>query len=203
MNKLIFLDIDGVLNGHESHGNGYCGTRPDCVARFNRILSATGAAIVVSSAWRYLVLSGSMTIVGLENLLLSHGVDCREKIRDVTRPDVGDEMRGLQISLWLKSRKFPPDAYVVLDDMDDISAYGHPFVRTESKTGLTDEDADRAIAILMGGVQKPSSWSAPDIAGVLAVQKPLRRWRAYDGSYRWGAAFGLDAEGRIPYTPEG
>jgi hypothetical protein len=44
---VIFLDIDGVLNGHQKHENGYCGIYPECVTRFNRLLDAVPNAMVV------------------------------------------------------------------------------------------------------------------------------------------------------------
>jgi hypothetical protein len=51
--KPLFLDIDGVLNAHEPHpGSLYNGIRPDCMGRLNRVLKATGASLVISSAWR-------------------------------------------------------------------------------------------------------------------------------------------------------
>jgi len=58
--RVIFLDIDGVLN--------HCDTRsaisptaaeplpipiaPECVVRLNRLIAETGAKIVISSSWR-------------------------------------------------------------------------------------------------------------------------------------------------------
>jgi hypothetical protein len=63
--KILFLDMDGVLNAHEWLGEaGSCDVRHDCVLRLNRILHETGAAIVLSSAWRYMVHGGDMTLPG-------------------------------------------------------------------------------------------------------------------------------------------
>lgn len=150
--KLIFLDIDGVLNDHATFENGYCGIKAECVARLNRILLETGANLVISSAWRYLIISRSMTREGFQNLLLSHGVNCYKKIRGTTQPDMGAITRGQQILAWLICNGFA-GTYVVLDDLDDagIAEEGLPFVRTDGKVGLTDADADKAIAILNRG----------------------------------------------------
>lgn len=58
--KVLFLDIDGVLNAHffdvdaqSSH------IKPKCVERLNRVLKATRCALVISSAWRYMILGGA------------------------------------------------------------------------------------------------------------------------------------------------
>lgn len=79
--KVIFLDIDGVLNDHTQMENHYCGTKYECVQQFNRILDAVPEAkIVISSAWRYMILRGDVTLKGFEMLLLTHGVKCHERV---------------------------------------------------------------------------------------------------------------------------
>lgn len=51
--KLIFLDIDGVLNDHSRSSSGYCTIDSDKVELFNQILDAhPNARVVISSAWR-------------------------------------------------------------------------------------------------------------------------------------------------------
>jgi len=42
--KLIFLDIDGVLNRHVPHSNGYSGMDADLVRNLNLILSEVPAS---------------------------------------------------------------------------------------------------------------------------------------------------------------
>lgn len=36
--KLLFLDIDGVLNDHSKFSNNYCGIKQECVDNLNIIL---------------------------------------------------------------------------------------------------------------------------------------------------------------------
>jgi hypothetical protein len=76
--KVIFLDVDGVLNsrgkwaGCDLANLTDSGTRIDplAVARLKRIVDATDAKIVVSSTWRLTTLttsgsiSGSMVVCG-------------------------------------------------------------------------------------------------------------------------------------------
>lgn len=167
--KLIFLDVDGVLNCHEPlEKEVECGRlHPDKVTRLNALLRDTDAQIVLSSAWRYLVHRQEMNLIGLGWLLRSHGI--LDRLVGVTRPDTMeravwtgreewvpcDNERGQQISDFLAdSRKLLGvgcDRYVVLDDLDlGISAAGHPFVRVAGKKGLTWTDYDQALALLKG-----------------------------------------------------
>jgi hypothetical protein len=165
MRPILFLDMDGVCNDHVAHPRTrYCRTDPACVERLDRILIATDAEIVLTSSWRYLVHSGQMTLVGLRNLLHTHWID-GERLIGITRRDISDLRprsrahtdRGPQITEWIVDR-FGVDpfvwegSYVVLDDLDlEIGNCGHPFVQTIGTVGLTDADADRAIAILLEG----------------------------------------------------
>lgn len=163
--KILFLDVDGVLNSHPPlDPEVMCGTFDrDKVARLNRVLRATGASIVLSSAWRYLVHRGAMNLVGLDWLLRSHGV-MQGRLLCVTRKDTMqrqpyggdpegwpiDDERGQQITEWLR-KVGRLDAYAVVDDLDlGIRAAGHPFVQTVGSVGLTDGDAAELVGMLTG-----------------------------------------------------
>jgi len=78
-NKLIFLDVDGVLNsliwmermndaGKNKDGFFFENVDVEAVARLNRIVEATGAAVVVSSTWRI-----GRSAKELQALLDAHG----------------------------------------------------------------------------------------------------------------------------------
>ena len=77
---MIFLDIDGVLNGHD-WDQGAMSTRIQyrCICNLNTILRRTDAKVVISSAWRYMLLRRKrpfppcMTLTGFEILLRTHG----------------------------------------------------------------------------------------------------------------------------------
>jgi hypothetical protein len=168
VNLFVFLDIDGVLNGHEYAPECLCGQiHREKVGRLNRILRATGARVVLSSAWRYLVHRGEMNLMGMEWLLRSHGM-LAGRLAGITRMDtmivrppyngspgswpLTDE-RGRQISEWIVGEGWThygeSGRHVVIDDLDlGIRAAGHPFVQTDGKVGLTEDDADRAIETL-------------------------------------------------------
>lgn len=154
----LFLDIDGVLNDHDFNDEAKsCTLKRDCVKQFNRILRAANPEIVISSAWRYMVHGGAMTLGGFGYMLRTHGVrEC--DVVGVTPTDEEVKGRGGQISHWLdenSSYRNHERAYLVLDDGDesgeivsDIDAYGHPLIVTCGKTGLRAIDVEKAMRIL-------------------------------------------------------
>jgi hypothetical protein len=153
--KFIYLDVDGVLNDHKPHPNGYCGTHAVCVARLNRLLQEVpDAQLVISSAWRYLVHKGDMTPRGLESLLMTHGLACHGRVFGVTEPDepymppspsladyerLGCEVRARQITEHVAC--FKPGAWVVLDD---LPVPVERLVRVDGQRGLDSKDVDAA-----------------------------------------------------------
>lgn len=164
--RVLFLDIDGVLNDHTWLPEVLCGQiHGDCVYELNRVLRATDARLVLSSAWRYLFYRGEMTLQGLEWLLRSHGV-LANRLVGITRRDTMvrgpysgkpaewplDDERGQQITDWLCQHggHHGVTRYAVVDDLDPgITAAGHPFVRTDGRRGLMPADADRLIELLL------------------------------------------------------
>jgi hypothetical protein len=164
--KLLFLDVDGVLNSHPPLDPEvmYGTFDRDKVARLNHVLRETGASIVLSSAWRYLLHRGEMNLAGFDWLLRSHGI-LAGRLLCVTRKDTMqrqpyggdpagwpiDDERGQQIADFLRWEPYCLDVerYAVVDDLDlGISAAGHPFVQTAGSVGLTDGDAARLIELL-------------------------------------------------------
>ena len=161
--KIVFLDIDGVMNDHRRLPNGFAPILPGPVENLNRILHAVPEAmIVLSSAWRY----AFPTDRSVENLLGCHGVDCGGRIHGALESDeaslggrqnmpdwsereawhkLGVERRPAQIRKYLNGQI---DGYVVLDDLPlDIPN----LVQTVPEIGLQYGHALRAISILNGG----------------------------------------------------
>lgn len=147
--KIIFLDINGVLR---PLSGGDC-NRPfvssRCVDALNKVFIETKAKIVLSSTWRYVVFSGSMNIDGLQTLLHTH--DIQGDLIGVTRMDSDDsevrESRWKQISDWLKRNTDRWSKFAIIDDDPDAFG-GRPGVQTNSATGLTMDDAKQVIEIL-------------------------------------------------------
>jgi hypothetical protein len=149
--KIVFLDIDGVLNNHSRQMNLYCGIHKDKIDLLNQVILRTNCDIVISSAWRYMVIGGEMTVKGFEYMLLSHGLRCYDRVIDVTPSDEAIQSRGKQISGWLSKNKekFNVQEYVVVDDLSlDIESCGHPFVQTDGTVGLEQMHVEEMITIL-------------------------------------------------------
>lgn len=146
--KLLFLDIDGVLNdpfwnlNHPSN-NADDYIDPVRVAILNRILQETGAKVVITSTWRC-----TFTPERLQKHLETFGF-IGEIIGATEDDDFG---RMMQIFAWLSDAKFPY-RFVVLDD-EEVFGSLHPEMQkrnqylTDPKMGLTEEDGEKIIAML-------------------------------------------------------
>ena len=161
--NIIFLDVDGVLNGHNFDPEAQSNTiNRSCVRQLNRIIKATDCSFVISSAWRYMIHGGEMTLRGFEYLLRTHGV-AGAKIIGVTAKDrfIG-ESRGVQIREWLDTRipcgldarSLPRGCkYLAIDDEDwGITEAKITLVQTAGNLGLRRCDADQVIRFFAGNV---------------------------------------------------
>ena len=109
--KVVFLDIDGVLNSDEyisriKHSNVKGIQREidvDRVKLLTKALNETGAKVVVTSTWRLTKYIGL-----IEELLASYG------IRIDTTPFIDNE-RGLEIKKWLSENQ-DVENFVIVDD---------------------------------------------------------------------------------------
>lgn len=157
--KVIFLDIDGVLN-HETHYtwlmetdeptplqrvHPYSEFNPESCKILNRIIDETNAKIVLSSTWR---LDG----IPYMNNIFKH-VGIFHKLYDVT-PSLAYKYdttlcRGKEIDEWL-SKHPEVTKYVILDDDTDMEEHQLPFfIKTDPyKDGLNNEVANKVIEIL-------------------------------------------------------
>lgn len=149
--RLLFLDLDGVANCHcWIESAECCGIDQECMANLNRIIHATGARIVISSAWRYILLANDATPRGFGYMLRTHGLTSKAEVIGHTASDEEICRRDMQIEAWLKSAQ-GVESYVVLDDMreiNDLHDQRGRLVLTKSDVGLTEQDAERAIEIL-------------------------------------------------------
>ena len=163
MCKVIFLDIDGVLNCATSKsfcidddGRVIKGVDSDKVKRLAKIVEATGAEIVLSSDWndgwsKYYTSSKPSHAKYLDNHLYKKG---RLTIKDKTpSTHKGSWFRGEEILAYLRLHQ-DVENYVILDDtfFEDFSIkeISEHLVLTEYKVGLTDADVEKAIKILGG-----------------------------------------------------
>jgi len=142
--KIIFLDCDGVLNSMEC---GFGVPQDDKIQKLSKIVDATDAKIILSSSWRYAErYEDSQGVKMLYNSLVNHLKEFGIFIYDST-PILGTQ-RGLEIDAWLKSSKENIEAFVILDDDDDMEPHLDHLVKTDYRYGLSDENVKKAIQIL-------------------------------------------------------
>jgi len=144
--KIIFLDIDGVMNSVNTRPPDPRGLvdflDPRNVSVLNAIVQATGAVVVVSSSWRL-----SMSFAALQASFAAAG--CVAELIDVT-PEIDGRRRVLEVVAWLERQAEPPAQFVVLDDEFDMPAFPQRLVRTSKQYGLSPRDLPAVLAILAG-----------------------------------------------------
>lgn len=143
--KIIFLDIDGVLNSHRSM-YAWCNTNLDPVAidLLEALIKETGAIVVISSTWRGQGCDKwRQEIIDDIPMLHEHLHD------DWYTPWISVCKRGVEIQEWLDVHD--EVIYVIIDDDDDES---HPpnqmtnFIKVIPEYGLSHFDYEKALKIL-------------------------------------------------------
>lgn len=156
--KVIFLDIDGVLNvipKKFDKWGAYFGPDDHFVKNLNFILVQTGAKIVITSTWR---------MSGLQNILdMWKGRNLPGEVIGITPNHMmrtGTTLqRGKEIDEWISKFGGVIENYVIIDDDNDMEKHQRKnFVRTfrnmkdkdcvDLGYGLTNNCAKKAIEIL-------------------------------------------------------
>jgi hypothetical protein len=137
--KVIFLDVDGVLNNFNLLSRyGFDYIDEGCVSLLANVVRATGARIVLSSSWRLEDKNRSIVKSTLRASKL--------EIDDQT-PYLQGRARIEEISLWLKDH---PDVnkFVILDDDEDAGFGMDGFFQTNPEIGLTGDMAEKIVIYL-------------------------------------------------------
>lgn len=140
--KVLFLDIDGVLNSeawYRARPDGpWSEAReidPEAMWILRALVRMADCQIVISSSWRI-----GRTLDELRALL--PGLP----IIDRTPTKTTAETRGAEVNAWLE--KHPEvTAHAILDDNSDFYD-DQPLVRTEWKIGLRPRHAERVVQLL-------------------------------------------------------
>jgi len=151
IHKILFLDIDGVLNHCGcTHGLPWCptirGVVPRLVNRLNHILEATSANVVLSSDWRL------PKNVRLKRYLFRCGIRDFDKLYLGDTPELPPVKisqkahRGDEIAKWIVDHGFV-GRYAIVDDNQLLhpSEILNNFFQTNDARGLTDEIAEMII----------------------------------------------------------
>jgi hypothetical protein len=135
--KIIFLDIDGVLNcDHTPNPRKFpYVVDPGLLDNLNVLIARTGARVVLSSTWR----TDPVGVLAARHF----GVP----FVDMTPDDPGAS-RCAEMKRWLSDH---PDVerYIVIDDKSDCLD-DEPLFQTLSATGLTMEIVEAAARYLNG-----------------------------------------------------
>ena len=159
--KVLFLDIDGVLNcmyptpsdDHEwiDLEEWRYGFNPELVAKLRFVIANTNCKIVVSSSWRHHTNYAPYQHDRNWRDVLSEKL--RRPREEVFAGETGHDekgRRGVEILQWLSEHP-KVDSYCVVDDeIVDIEPYvdKDKIVKTDMKCGLTIEDTRRIIDVL-------------------------------------------------------
>jgi hypothetical protein len=170
--RILFLDIDGVLNSTRS-ALAFDGTphsfRSACMGQFDmvavalvrRLCEVTGTAVVLSSDWRYNT-TAHLTANAL-NLPVVDVTPCLPA------------SRGVEIDTWLAAHP-EVTAYAIVDDNGGMLPKQAPhFVKTDANFGLTLADYRALKGILNGHLWPEQPSLKKQLAEALAL---AAHWKA-------------------------
>ena len=162
--RVLFLDIDGVLNSYQSarylhsvkhktddqipeYFNDYLLKNalelcPTAISNLEYILEEIkDLKIVVSSTWRMgCELKDLKALFPCSSLIKSRIID--------STPMLKQSQRGDEIKRWIVARNVRIKDFIVLDDDCDMDAVEDNFVHINHKNGLTYTDAELVISML-------------------------------------------------------
>ena len=140
--KVLFLDIDGVVNCENTFKMGARNKSPypldpEMAFMVGKIKLYTGCEVVLSSSWRH----SKDGIKAVEDGIVP--------VLDITGNthlvEYKDKPRGHEIQAWLDSHP-EVDRYAILDDDSDmLDSQLHSFFKTSWKSGLTEEIMNKVI----------------------------------------------------------
>ncbi len=152
--KIIFLDIDGVMNNTRTKERcGYnTGIENNALILLKRIVDTSSAKICLVSSWKEFWFkedkkSQDEMANYLDNRMYEFGLEIWDKTNEIQK-------RGKEINNYISrllNQGINVESFVILDDeLLDYREEGlvHSLVYTDYKQGLTIEDANKAINIL-------------------------------------------------------
>lgn len=160
--RVIFLDIDGVLNSEMFYRRRAAGQvvigvsgdiseiDPEAMTALNTLVSKTGAKVVISSTWRHGRLVASMQKLFFEAGFIGEIIGFTPDMR------ARSVFRGNEIHRWIvdNEKLLGKSAseyreYVILDDDSDMLYWQrNNFVLIDGHVGLTPTMAYRAAKVM-------------------------------------------------------
>lgn len=163
MNKIIFLDIDGVLNSNFWNDTHQKEISDDTlidigkIQLLSKLIRATNAKIILHSGWKFWFDSNLKPLrkeaENLKRLLWQEGLQVEGVTPDFSTEEIRRSkkfslIKAAEILAWLAEHK-EVDKWIVIDDLDlhnsEIRAHQ---LKTDSGVGLTAEDVCRGEEML-------------------------------------------------------
>lgn len=157
--KILFLDVDGVLNGENY---GYGGVDDSLLFLLKTIIDSTQCKIVLSTTWR---LNQSARATLLHFMKARADINVEDIIIGDT-PSLKGKKRAFEIETFLNSEEFQSQYYCTkwcaIDDLALNQQYPlfmrNHFVRTNYRTGITSSDAYHVVQILNKDIEYSNSY---------------------------------------------
>lgn len=150
--KVLFLDIDGVLNSKfyykyiykpEDGGSKF---DPYCVILIKKLIEEFSLKIVISSTWRDGAMNRLMKELN-ENDLVEYLHE------DWLTPVVRPASRGKEIKLWLDNHSEVNDYLIIDDNQNLLDQQMSKFVQTSAFLGMVQESYNQACNLLQSDNQ--------------------------------------------------
>ena len=161
--KIIFLDIDGVLNSdswnqeHENEIKNGILVDEEKVEILSKLIKTTGAKVILHSGWRFWFDESFLPIRKeseiLIKLLNKNHIDFYDFTPDLTTEEIRksknfSKVKPDEILLWLKNRS-DISSWVVIDDLDlNNEIISNHQIKPDSKIGLSSSDIEKAVKLL-------------------------------------------------------
>ena len=145
--RIIFLDIDGVVNSHRKtkevyelthkpHSNFNTPFDERCMQVLKEIVELTDSYIVITSTWRKFAEGRKKLVEAFKEYDLDY--------RIIGYTPVLNKLRSEEIKAFLSSLTIPV-TYVIIDDDSDMEELMDHLVKTDIKVGLTEEQKETII----------------------------------------------------------
>lgn len=143
--KIIFLDVDGVLNNPgtyskiKAEANDFTIIETSLIKLLNKITGQTAAKIVLSSSWKHKFRNDDEL-----KMFLNRGCGVSAEIIGKT-PNAKN--RGEEISKWIElfGSEYKIESFIILDDENNMGELQNHLVHINGAVGLTDKDVKTAI----------------------------------------------------------
>lgn len=154
--KVIFLDVDGVLNTLFTRvrlDNGVVFVEDKFLLFLKEMCDKTGAKIVLTSSWRkgWFDLdkgksntNDALDFIALRDKLLEFGIELFDKT-----PCILDSQRGLEIKQWFEdNNNLCVESFVILDDMAIVRPFNRFFMQISCAEGLREKHVRKVVKML-------------------------------------------------------